>query len=158
MYIYIYICYKTLYTIEEPVPRGLPREPGATRCSNIIIDPHRACRHTSAVILGLCILLTCMMVVCLMIIYLIANLGPGVSGRNSLPLPGTPGPRSLGRIAFWAPLDFCIDFCIDFGVDFGPYFGPKFAYFQLFFEPIFKLPFVSDFGCVFCHLFVPQMS
>ena len=24
----------------------------------------------------------------------IANLEPGVSGRNSLPLPGTPGPRS----------------------------------------------------------------
>ena len=40
---------------------------------NILIDPHRACRHAmrfrgGAVILGLCILLTCMMVVCLMMI------------------------------------------------------------------------------------------
>ena len=62
----------------------------------------------------------------------IANLEPGVSGRNSLPLPGTPG-YTLGRASrFLMPFNFCIEFYIDFRVDFGPYFGPKFAYFSMF--------------------------
>ena len=55
----------------------------------------------------------------------IANLEPGVSGRNSLPLTGTLYYVSPGLRAFWAPPIFCIDFRLDF----GPYFGPKFAYF-----------------------------
>ena len=62
----------------------------------------------------------------------IANLEPGVSGRNSLPLTGTPGPGALIDLALFMPLDFCIEFCIDFRLDFGPYFGPKFAYFSMF--------------------------
>ena len=66
----------------------------------------------------------------------IANLEPGVSGRNSLPLTGTAAGTlyyvSLGLRAFWAPPIFCIEFCIDFRLDFGPYFGPKFAYFSMF--------------------------
>ena len=62
----------------------------------------------------------------------IANLEPGVSGRNSLPLTGTPGPGALRELALFMPLDFCIEFCIDFRLDFGPYFGPKFAYFSMF--------------------------
>ena len=62
----------------------------------------------------------------------IANLEPGVSGRNSLPLPGTPGSGPLLLSALFMPLDFCIEFCIDFRLDFGPYFGPKFAYFSMF--------------------------
>ena len=62
----------------------------------------------------------------------IANLEPGVSGRNSLPLPGTPGQRYLLVSELFMPLDFCIEFYIDFRVDFGPYFGPKFAYFSMF--------------------------
>ena len=62
----------------------------------------------------------------------IANLEPGVSGRNSLPLTGALGQRSLLVSALFMPLDFCIEFCIDFRLDFGPYFGPKFAYFSMF--------------------------
>ena len=62
----------------------------------------------------------------------IANLEPGVSGRNSLPLTGTPGPGALRELALFMPLDFCIEFCIDFRLDFGSYFGPKFAYFSMF--------------------------
>ena len=49
----------------------------------------------------------------------IANLEPGVSGRNSLPLTGTWRYGSLGPRAFWAPPIFCIEFCIDFRLDFG---------------------------------------
>ncbi len=62
----------------------------------------------------------------------IANLEPGVSGRNSLPLsaPWAHGP--LRAHGFLEPSFFCIEFCIDFRVDFGPYFGPKFAYFSMF--------------------------
>ena len=63
----------------------------------------------------------------------IANLEPGVSGRNSLPLPGTPGQRSLLVSALFMPLDFCIEFYIDFRDDFGPYFGLNFTYFSRFF-------------------------
>ena len=62
----------------------------------------------------------------------IANLEPGVSGRNSLPLPGTPGPPALNKTRLLAPFDACIEFCSDFRVDLGPYFGPKFAYFSMF--------------------------
>ena len=59
----------------------------------------------------------------------IANLEPGVSGRNSLPLSDTVE-LNLGRASrFFMPLDFCIEFCIDFRLDVGPYFGQKFAYF-----------------------------
>ena len=62
----------------------------------------------------------------------IANLEPGVSGRNSLPLSDTVE-LNLGRASrFLMPFNFCIEFCIDFKVDFGPYFGPKFAYFSMF--------------------------
>ena len=68
----------------------------------------------------------------------IANLEPGVSGRNSLPLPGTPGPVPLWASRFLAPFNFCIEFYIDFRLDFGPYFGPKFAYFQCLFALILK--------------------
>ena len=39
----------------------------------------------------------------------IANLEPGVSGRNSLPLPGTPGPRPLRNHGFWTPLGVTLD-------------------------------------------------
>ena len=62
----------------------------------------------------------------------IANLEPGVSGRNSLPLTGTLYYVSLGRRAFWAPLIFCIEFCIDFGIDFSTYFGLNCVYFSMF--------------------------
>ena len=48
----------------------------------------------------------------------IANLEPGVSGRNSLPLPDTPG-SLLGRASrFLMPFNFCIEFFIDFELDF----------------------------------------
>ena len=76
--------------------------------------------------------------ICLHDVYLydvlqIANLEPGVSGRNSLPLPGTLQQGLLLVSALFMPLDFCIEFCIDFRVDFGPYFGPKFVYFSMIF-------------------------
>ena len=62
----------------------------------------------------------------------IANLEPGVSGRNSLPLSDTVE-LNLGRASrFLMPFNFCIEFCIDFRLDFGPYFGPNFAYFSTF--------------------------
>ena len=83
-------------------------------------------------ILSLCILLTCLMVVCMMILP-IANLEPGVSGRNSLPLPGTLYYGALGVLRFLAPLNVCIEFCIDFRLDFGTFFGPKFAYLSMIF-------------------------
>ena len=63
----------------------------------------------------------------------IANLEPGVSGRNSLPLPGTLQQGLLLVSALFMPLDFCIEFCIDFRVDFGPYFGQKITYFLMIF-------------------------
>ena len=45
----------------------------------------------------------------------IANLEPGVSGRNSLPLPGTPGPGNLRKYSFLAPLGVTLDaFCSHF--------------------------------------------
>ena len=48
----------------------------------------------------------------------IANLEPGVSGRNSLPLSDTVE-LSLGRASrFLMPFNFCIEFYIDFKVDF----------------------------------------
>ena len=62
----------------------------------------------------------------------IANLEPGVSGRNSLPLSDTVE-LNLGRASrFLMPFNFCIEFYIDFKLHFGPYFGPKFAYFSMF--------------------------
>ena len=63
----------------------------------------------------------------------IANLEPGVSGRNSLPLPGTLQQGLLLVSALFMPLDFYIEFCIDFRVDFEPYFGPKICYFPMIF-------------------------
>ena len=129
---------------------------------NILIDPHRACRHAmrfrgSAVILGLCILLTCMMVVCLM---MITNSEPWAWSlrRNSLPLPALRAHGPLRDYGFLLPLDFCIDFCIDFGVDFGPYFGPKFVPFSMIFWTNFQAPFLEWLLMFFCHLFVPLMS
>ena len=75
----------------------------------------------------------------------IANLEPGVSGRNSLPLSDTVE-LNLGRASrFLAPFNFCIEFYIDFRLDFGPYFGPKFAQFSMIFGLIFKLRFWSDY-------------
>ena len=110
-------CWEWCWKIEGPQIPGtlcivtgrLAREALGGPGPNILIDPHRACRHAmrfswGAVILGLCILLTCMMVVCLMIIYLIANLEPGVSGRNSLPLPALRARCPSGLRAFWCLL------------------------------------------------------
>ena len=34
---------------------------------------------------------------------------PGVSGRNTLPLPSTPGPGALRKNGFWAPLGVTLD-------------------------------------------------
>ena len=62
----------------------------------------------------------------------IANLEPGVSGRNSLPISDTLCVRRLLGPELFMPLDFCIEFCIEFRLDFGPYFGPKFVYFSMF--------------------------
>ena len=63
----------------------------------------------------------------------IANLEPGVSGRNSLPLSDTVE-LNLGRASrFLMPFNFCIEFYIDFKLDFGPYFGQKIDYFSTFF-------------------------
>ena len=75
----------------------------------------------------------------------IANLEPGVSGRNSLPLPGTLYYVSLGLRAFWTPPIFCIEFYIDFRLEFGPYFGPKFAYFSMFVCINFEASFFAEF-------------
>ena len=48
----------------------------------------------------------------------IANLEPGVSGRNSLPLSDTVE-LNLGRASrFLMPFNFCIEFYIDFRVAF----------------------------------------
>ena len=66
---------------------------------NRLIDPHRAFRHTSALWMECCdfrsLHFTYLLDGCLYDDLPKANLEPGVSGRNSLPLPGTPGP--------WAP-------------------------------------------------------
>ena len=54
----------------------------------------------------------------------IANLEPGVSGRNSLPLSDTVE-LNLGRASrFLMPFNFCIEFYNDFKFDFGPYISP----------------------------------
>ena len=69
------------------------------------------------------------------IVAVISNEGdqPGVSGRNSLPLPGTRRQGLLLVSALFMPLDLCIEFYIDFKVDIGRYFGPKFTYFSMIF-------------------------
>ena len=152
---------KTLYLVpvrlvsrdlraKSPDPRGDPP-------SNKLIDPHRACWHTmrfswGAVILELCRVFSC----CDFLQW--RERRPGVSGRNSLPLTGTPGQRWLLVSALFMPLDFCIEFCIDFRVDFGPYFGPKFVYFSKMFWINFQAPFLEWLLMCFCHLVVPLMS
>ena len=93
----------------EPFP---PR-PGAELCRRQLrlIDPHRALWHTRccdfrylhfAYLLDGCLYDDDLP---------IANLEPGVSGRNSLPLPGTPGPVPLWASRLWVdiyPLGICL--------------------------------------------------
>ena len=82
------------------VPGGLRAKTLWDPGPNIDIDPHRACLHAMRFLRGCCdfrsLHFTYLLDGCLFDDDLpIANLEPGVSGRNSLPLPGTPGP--------WAP-------------------------------------------------------
>ena len=55
------------------------------------------------------LLFICLPDVCLHDVLPIANLEPGVSGRNSLPLTGTPGSGSLRASRFWTPLGVTLD-------------------------------------------------
>ena len=70
--------------------------------------------------------------------YPIANLEPGVSVRNSLPLPGTPGPGNLRKYSFLAPLGVTLDaFCSHF-------------------RPInSRIDFISDFSLIFLWFWLP---
>ena len=89
--------------MEEPAPGQLRPHVTEDRGNlgpNILIDPQRAFWHTSACRV-LCrdfrsLHFTYLLDGCLYDDDLpIANLEPGVSGRNSLPLTGTPGPPAL---------------------------------------------------------------
>ena len=73
----------------------------------------------------------------------IANLEPGVSGRNSLPLSGTFELSLVRASRFLMPFNLCIEFYIDFKVDFGPYFGQNFAYFSTICLINFQGPFLE---------------
>ena len=114
---------------DQPDPGGAkdvsPPRAGRDRARgpNILIDPHRAFWHTSACEVECCdfrsLHLTYLLDVCLFDDDLpIANLEPGVSGRNSLPLSAAWAHASPRASRFWAPVDFCIEFYIDFRVDF----------------------------------------
>ena len=73
------------------------------------------------------------LVLALFLVAVISNEGdqPGVSRRNSLPLPGTLGSGRLQVSGFaLMPLDFCIEFCKDFRLDLGTYLDWKSLIFQ----------------------------
>ena len=94
--------------------QSAPREPRGGRCSNILIDPHRAFRHTSALWMECCdfrsLHFTYLPDVCLFDDDLpIANLEPGVSGRNSLPLSALRARCPSGLRAFWRLSTFVLN-------------------------------------------------
>jgi len=59
----------------------------------------------------------------------IAHFEPGVSGRNSLPLPGTPGPWPLRDYGFWTPLGVITGTTLSTGRPFSATFCTRFATF-----------------------------
>ena len=140
-------------------PRTLERGSAVTEARgalgpNILIDPHRACWHAMRFRGGgrdfRSLHFTYLLDGCLYDDDLpIANLEPGVSGRNSLPLSALRALGPCGLIAFWSLQFVTLNFASILGSILDLILDQNSLIFQCLFALILKHRFLYDFEGIF---------